>query len=206
MRLIDTHQRTAKVLAADHVPILQVDVTGTPQNWITAKTAANLMCTGDMAWSAGSVAVDLRGGFNRIRQERSRLEVPAILATRGQGSHRALEAVPPLTANNVKLFARDRHMCAYCGTVHHRLELTREHITPTSRGGKDVWTNVVTACKPCNNRKGSRTPDEAHMPLLYLPYEPNLFEDFILRQRHILADQMEYLLARVPVTSRARLS
>ena len=42
------------------------------------------------------------------------------------------------------------------------------------------------------------------MPLLYLPYIPSRWEDFILVNRHILADQMEYLLAKVPSTSRLR--
>jgi 5-methylcytosine-specific restriction endonuclease McrA len=62
--------------------------------------------------------------------------------------------------------------------------------------------NVVTACRPCNHRKSSRTPEQAHMPLLYTPYVPSLWEDFILRNRRILADQMEFLMAHVPSSSR----
>lgn len=206
MRLISTTDIDTRVLSVSQVPILQLDVTGTPQNWITPQAAANLLFTGDIAWSAGSIAIDLHGGFSRIRQCRSHLEVPAIIATKGQGSHRTLGAVPPLTNSNVKLFARDRYMCAYCGEIHRPSELTREHILPICQNGPNVWMNVVAACKPCNNRKGPRTPEQAHMELLYLPYTPNLFEDFILRQRHILADQMEYLLARVPDSSRMRLA
>lgn len=73
---------------------------------------------------------------------------------------------------------------------------------PRARGGKDVWTNVVTACRICNMRKACRTPDEARMPLLYVPYAPCRFEHFILTGRRILADQMEYLAARLPRHSR----
>ncbi len=51
-------------------------------------------------------------------------------------------------------------------------------------------------------RKGNRTPEEARMPLLYLPYVPSRWEDFILANRRILADQMAYLLAKVPAGSR----
>jgi hypothetical protein len=58
--------------------------------------------------------------------------------------------------------------------------------------------NVVTACRSCNHRKGNRTPEQAHMPLLYAPYVPSLWEDFILRNRRILADQMEFLMAHLP--------
>ena len=66
--------------------------------------------------------------------------------------------------------------------------------------------NVVTACIKCNSRKGCRTPEEAGMSLLYLPYTPNWFEDLILQAggRKILADQMEFLMAKVPTNSRLR--
>lgn len=78
---------------------------------------------------------------------------------------------------NTFLFARDAYSCQYCGR--HRKELkgrqflTRDHIVPVSRGGGNRWENVVTACSPCNNRKGNRTPEEAGMPVLGLPREPN---------------------------------
>ena len=81
-------------------------------------------------------------------------------------------------------------------------DLTREHIIPFAQNGVDTWMNVVTACKPCNHRKSHRTPEQAHMPLLYAPYVPSLWEDFILRNRRILADQMEFLMAHVPKSSR----
>ena len=58
--------------------------------------------------------------------------------------------------------------------------------------------NVVTACRACNHRKSSRTPEQAGMALLYTPYVPSLWEDFILRNRRILADQMEFLMAHLP--------
>jgi 5-methylcytosine-specific restriction endonuclease McrA len=62
--------------------------------------------------------------------------------------------------------------------------------------------NVVTACRGCNVRKANRTPEEAKMPLIYAPYVPNRFEGFILRNRRILTDQMQFLLASVPRHSR----
>lgn len=78
---------------------------------------------------------------------------------------------------NTFLFARDGYTCQYCGR--HRRELrgrqflTRDHILPVSRGGTNTWQNVVTACSPCNNRKGNHTPAEAHMELRTEPREPN---------------------------------
>jgi 5-methylcytosine-specific restriction endonuclease McrA len=78
---------------------------------------------------------------------------------------------------NTFLFARDGYSCMYCGA--HRSELrgreflTRDHVHPRSRGGENSWQNVVTACSPCNNRKGDRTPDEAGLALRTVPREPN---------------------------------
>lgn len=78
---------------------------------------------------------------------------------------------------NTFLFARDGYVCQYCGRHRRDLRgrqfLTRDHVLPVSRGGENTWSNVVTACSPCNNRKGSRTPDESRMPLLSDPVEPN---------------------------------
>jgi 5-methylcytosine-specific restriction endonuclease McrA len=103
---------------------------------------------------------------------------------------------------NGKLFIRDRNVCAYCAGCFPSHELTREHIVPLSRGGRDHWMNVVTACRGCNHHKGSRLPQEAKLDLVYTPYIPSLWEDFILRNRRILADQMEFLMAHLPRGSR----
>lgn len=78
---------------------------------------------------------------------------------------------------NTFLFARDEYSCVYCGRRRSQLKgrqfLTRDHVVPTSRGGANHWDNVVTACSPCNNRKGDRLPEEAGMRLRIRPREPN---------------------------------
>lgn len=104
----------------------------------------------------------------------------------------------PPALDGAKLFKRDRHMCAYCGGVFKDRQLEMEHVYPEARGGPTSWMNLVT----CNSRKKCRTPEEAGMKLLYLPYPPNMYEDFILSGRDILADQMEFLKARIPKASR----
>ncbi|MFC2082122.1 HNH endonuclease [Bacteroidota bacterium] len=74
-----------------------------------------------------------------------------------------------ITRKNI--LKRDRHRCAYCGRGD--LPLTLDHIIPKSRGGEDNWENLVSACLPCNNKKGDRTPEEAGMLLKIKPYAPN---------------------------------
>jgi len=89
-----------------------------------------------------------------------------------------------------------------------RSELSRDHITPTSQNGQDVWTNVITACRRCNNFKAGRTPEQAGMQLLAVPFSPTHAEYVYLRGRRVMADQMEFLKAHFPRTSplRSRLS
>ena len=180
--------------------VLQLDLSGRPQAWIAPREAAVLYATDGVAWTIGRPLQVLRGGIQRLTGLQSRIEVHAIIAVRGAVPSRAWRVAPALT--NSKLFARDRHVCAYCGGRFGFDTLTREHIVPVSRGGRDTWMNCITACRACNGRKGNRRPEEAGMSLLYLPYVPNLHEDMILRGRRILADQMEFLLASVPRSSR----
>jgi 5-methylcytosine-specific restriction endonuclease McrA len=85
------------------------------------------------------------------------------------------------------LFVRDDHTCAYCGKKFTATGLTVDHVLPKSRGGRNVWGETVSACKPCNNRKDSRTPSEAGMSFHqhgFRPYTPTVMEFFItlLRQ------------------------
>ena len=63
--------------------------------------------------------------------------------------------------------------------------------------------NCVTACKDCNQAKGSKLIHEVKA-LVYLPYVPNRSESVMLAGRKILADQHDYLSAMLPVPSRLR--
>lgn len=181
--------------------VLQLDIQGTPQAWITLQHAASHVATQAVAWSDGQgpLAV-LRGGFNVARGTQSIVEVPAIMALRGAAKVNLFDVVPAFSKH--KLFRRDRHTCAYCAAEFADRDLSCEHIVPESRGGRWSWMNLVTACSVCNTQKANRTPEEARMPLVYLPYVPSLFESFLLDGRHVRADVHTWLAARLPKTSR----
>ena len=178
--------------------VLTVDMAGLPQAWVELEEAVTYHAKQLVAWSVGQYVREFRGGYQK-NGERSRIATKLIIAIKGSGAAK-YGHVPGLT--NALLFARDHQLCAYCGHRFMVRDLSRDHVTPVSRGGRDVWTNAVTACRRCNTQKGGRSPDQSGMPLLYVPYVPNRHEHFILRNRRILADQMEYLLAGVPKTSR----
>jgi len=181
--------------------ILQLNAGGEPVDWIDYEKSAYFYAKNKVLWSMGEHEVMLRGGTNAATGLRSTLVMNTIVAVKCNHSPRKFRSgTPPLT--NKSLFIRDRNLCGYCGNAFHRSELTRDHVLPKSKGGKDSWTNLVTACKGCNHKKADRTPSLASMPLLYVPYVPNYNEHLILKNRRILADQMDYLMKDVSADSR----
>jgi 5-methylcytosine-specific restriction endonuclease McrA len=79
-----------------------------------------------------------------------------------------------LKANRTRIYKRDNHECAYCGS---KKQLTLDHIIPKSRGGGNDWNNLVTCCFKCNLKKGNKTPEEAKMVLKVKPYAPTLINE-----------------------------
>ena len=183
----------------DHLQVLRADASGMPQEWIGYQEAAKLYHLGQVAYACGTSLYTLRGGVNAKTGRRSAIEVNSIVATYSHHSANYKidhNYIPPL--NNPALFRRDNHLCLYCGHRFHHRDLSRDHITPISLGGVDAWNNVVTACKRCNNHKAGRTPEQAGMQLLAIPFAPTHAEYVYLQGRRILNDQMEFLKAHFP--------
>jgi len=181
--------------------VLKLDIAGRPLAWISREEGALLYCRDQVAWEAGTAFITLRGGHSRATGERSVLNVNSIVAACSLDRRSSIAlSIPTLT--NSRLFRRDRFTCLYCGEVLPRGLLTRDHVQPLSRGGRDNWENVVTACRSCNQHKDNRLLDEIGMRLLAIPYIPNRAEGLLLENRRILADQMEFLRMRIGRMSR----
>jgi 5-methylcytosine-specific restriction endonuclease McrA len=69
------------------------------------------------------------------------------------------------------LYLRDMFTCQYCNTQFPQKQLTFDHVMPISKGGKTTWENIVTACHPCNSRKGNSLITPKNMP-----YRPDYYE------------------------------
>jgi len=107
---------------------------------------------------------------HEVRTVRFTIKVPAVL--------RLLHYIP-LTKkkeivrfSRVNIFIRDQNTCQYCGSSFPDSHLTLDHVLPIVQGGKKGWENIVTACKPCNQKKGGRTPFQANMKLIRKPKQP----------------------------------
>lgn len=180
--------------------ILIVDSHGQPVRWAALTRAARYYASGKVVNDLGENRFAMSGGLQEITGARSCVVSSSIVMIRGR--YRSPSGRGHVGLSKHRLFARDRQVCAYCGAHCYESDLTVEHIIPVSRGGRHEWTNVVTACRSCNTRKGNRRPEEAHMPLLYVPYAVCRNEGFILSNRRILADQMAFLRASLPRHSR----
>ena len=196
LRQVETSMPAASLGTTNvHPLILRLDVTGQPLRWIPWRAAVVLETRHMIAWHAGRHTFTVCGGINRSSRIQSRITVNSIIATKGRLRQGGAEnVVPPLS--NRELFLRDGHLCLYCGKQFLPRMLTRDHVLPLSQGGQDCWSNVVSACKPCNHAKGARRPEDAGLSLLAVPYVPNRAEYLVLSNRRILADQMDFLRKR----------
>ncbi len=180
--------------------ILRLDVSGQPVEWLSWQEATCLYARDLVAWTLGERIRTVRGGISRLTGVQSAIGLHSIIACSGCMA-RKRRPVPPLT--NRALFRRDRHLCMYCALKLPERELTRDHIVPRSRGGLDQWTNVVSACKRCNQRKGNRLPEESAMEVIAVPYQPNVAEWLaLINSDRIRGDQMEFLRSQFSPHSR----
>src|SRR3954454_16317077 len=181
--------------------ILTLDQHGVPHRWVTWQQAVWYYAKERIAWELGREAFTVYGGRCQRTGQRSSITANSIIAIRGKAlAIKGFNQVPPL--NNRELFNRDRFICAFCGEDFTPFKLPCDHTLPMSRGGRDTWMNVVTACRHCNGHKRNRLPQECGMELLYAPYIPNKAEYLILTNRRILSDQMEFLKQHVASHSR----
>jgi len=101
----------------------------------------------------------------RIRTVSNSFAVPSVIKLNNY-VHVSYKSVM-MTRQNI--FKRDGNKCVYCASSSN---LTLDHVVPKSKGGNSTWTNLVTACRTCNSKKGDFTPEEAGMNLPYKPYKP----------------------------------
>ncbi|MCR9262025.1 MAG: HNH endonuclease [Pseudomonadaceae bacterium] len=176
----------------DRVPkILRLNIAGQPIDWVSWQDAVCLYARDIVVWTIGDPVLRIRGGHSRLDSSPSNVEIHSIIACDGRVVSKD-QVIPPLT--NQALFGRDRSTCLYCGKQYPDEVLTRDHVLPVSRGGKDTWDNVVAACKRCNHFKGSRLLQDINLELLALPYVPNFSEYLaLINSGRILGDQMDFL-------------
>lgn len=122
-------------------------------------------------WIQGRVEVVMAYPDRVIRTVSESIPMPAVVRFLGKVIKRWLKRGLRFTRENVWL--RDHGQCQYCGCDVTKTDMTYDHVVPRSQGGLTVWTNIVASCKPCNRRKGDRTPTQAKMALRSNPVVPS---------------------------------
>src|SRR4030095_12641607 len=180
--------------------VLRLNIAGQPIDWVTWQDAVCLYARELVVWTLGETMLKIRGGHSSIDGMQPCLGIHSVVACQGRVIP-PVRNIPPLT--NQALFGRDRNTCLYCGGEYRDFDLTRDHLVPRSRGGRDSWDNCVAACKRCNHHKGDRLMHECDMELLALPYVPNFAEYLALTNSgRILGDQMDFLKRQFGKNSR----
>mgnify|MGYP001273343832 FL=1 len=103
-----------------------------------------------------------------IKSVNEDFQLPCVIALRRIVKFR-YKTIP---CHRKNIIWRDQNQCQYCAKYFMPDKLTIDHVVPRSRGGKNNWLNLVSACKKCNQKKGNKTPAEAGMPLLNQPTIP----------------------------------
>lgn len=127
--------REALVLNADFIPLHFV-----PLSTVSWQEAMILM------YQNKATAIEYYDDYVKTPTKEFRL--PSVLVLR---EYKYFKKIAKLTKFNLKL--RDEFVCGYCNKTFSHKSLTIDHVVPKSNGGKFAWSNLVAACKPCNQRK-----------------------------------------------------
>jgi 5-methylcytosine-specific restriction endonuclease McrA len=101
--------------------------------------------------------------------------IPAVVVSRDYVKVRRFVGFSPEMVH-----LRDGYKCAYCAGRFTSANLTCDHVIPKSHGGKLTFDNIVSACGPCNCRRGNNTKIQPK----HQPYRPTYHELVNRRQQH----------------------
>lgn len=183
------------------VKILGLDVSGSPKAWLSLEDAVTYHAKNLVAWQHGSCEYSFRGGIQKNGVQ-SKITTSSIIAVKSVSGFTVDKIHRDLPITNKLLFKRDHYICGYCGKQFKSEDLSRDHIIPTSRGGKDIWTNIISACKHCNCMKDDQLLSECNMHILHKPYAPTRTEVLFAHNSNKLEEQIEYMMPLLPKYSR----
>ncbi|MBI2865158.1 MAG: HNH endonuclease [Chloroflexi bacterium] len=151
-----------------NLPVLVLNQNYEPLNVCNVRRAFVLLDRGK--------AEVLEHGNGAVHTPSRRLPLPSVIRL----VYMIKRPRPQVRLTRREVFVRDNFTCQYCGAK--TRDLTLDHVVPRHRGGKHTWDNLVSACKNCNHRKGSRTPEEARMGLLRQPQRPRPSSYYVFYQ------------------------
>ena len=161
---------------------LQLNSTYEPMSFIDIDNALKLYFRGK---------IDILSTWNeKITWTNGSMKLPAIIKLNRYVRHIRRRT----NFDRHTLFRRDQFTCQYCAKGLNANSLTIDHIVPKAQGGLTSWLNCVAACTKCNSFKDSRTPEQAGMKLLCIPFIPNLgIKNELYKMQKIHDDWANYI-------------
>lgn len=104
-----------------------------------------------------------------VRSPSTSFRIPSVIVF----NHNKRNRVKSVRFSRKNVWVRDDGKCQYCNAAVNSQEFTLDHIVPRTRGGTTIWTNVVTCCYACNQKKGDKTLQQAGMKLLKPARKPD---------------------------------
>lgn len=142
-----------------HMAVLLLDSTYEPLKIISWEDAMHKIVTGD--------AEIVEETDHLIRSAHAEWKLPSVIRQLNKFRRKG-----KVQFSRINIYMRDAWTCQYCNNKKATKDLTFDHVLPRAQGGKTSWTNIVTACRPCNSAKEDRTPEQAKMKLFRKPEEP----------------------------------
>lgn len=146
---------------------------------ITSVKDAVCLMTADKA-----VPVVEEDGF--VRSPSIAVRIPSVISIIGYSSFPRRR----VAFSKLNVIYRDDMACQYCGKRFSVKDLTVDHLIPRSRWEQETgrylrdgfshWTNLVCACRWCNNKKGNRLLSEIGWSLSREPFEPEYMPHIVI--------------------------
>lgn len=166
------------------VSVLLLDTTYEPLRVLTWKKAVMMLFNGK--------AEVVEESDREVRTASSTFRLPSVIRQLMKYKRKG-----KVNFSRINVYLRDGWTCQYCGSKRPTHELTFDHVLPRAQGGKTTWTNIVTACKPCNHAKEDRTPEQARMKLVRPPIEPKwLPAQMVIKLKTLPKEWESYIDAR----------
>jgi len=104
-----------------------------------------------------------------IRSPTVSMKIPSVVVFK-HNKHKRIKSVR-FSRKNV--WIRDEGRCQYCSQLVSIKSFTLDHVVPRTLGGSTMWTNVVTCCALCNQKKGDKLLHKCGMSLRKVPIKPS---------------------------------
>lgn len=164
--------------------VLLLDSTYEPLKIISWMRAMSMVVTGD------AEVVEESDGL--VRSANAEWKMPSVIRQLSKFRRKG-----KVQFSRINIYMRDSWTCQYCKKKKATKDLTFDHVVPRAQGGKTTWTNIVTACRPCNSEKEDRTPQQAKMKLMREPEEPKwLPAQMVIKMKNIPKKWEAYLDVR----------